>query len=324
MSHYCRNCEALKRQIEIKDEVIRSKDERIIRLQESLIQIQQDLIKVLKVVNGNDDSQKEFSISEVPINATSIIPINTNETVTSQSLFDVDESDNEPEWHLSNLNLSNLKKEREFRVYVGHINDASKKRIKKVLEENFGRVLEVEMIINRNCAFATFATRESYNSAVNQGFINVDGNDCCIEQPRPRNNEEQPRARNNEDDNKGRMIDVVESDSELEWYQPNLKKEREFRVYVGHINDASKKRIKKELEDNFGRVLEVEMIINRNCAFATFATRESYNSAVNQGFINVDGNDCCIEQPRPRNNEEQSKPRNNEYDNKGRRRRKQI
>ncbi|CAG8467841.1 3455_t:CDS:2 [Acaulospora colombiana] len=174
------NCEVLKKQVEIKDEIIRSKEEKISRLQESLIKIQQELIKVLKVKNGNSGDQMGSPSSQIPA---SIIPISIDDTTTSRSLIDIENSESESEWYQPSLR-------REFRVYIGHVTDITKQRLKRELEENFGQVVEVEKIINKNCAFATFATRESYNMAINRGIIYVDGHDCCIEQPRPRNNED--------------------------------------------------------------------------------------------------------------------------------------
>ncbi|KAG9298252.1 hypothetical protein G9A89_002740 [Geosiphon pyriformis] len=68
------------------------------------------------------------------------------------------------------------------RVYIGGIPpEIQKPRLKKCLEVTFnGRVVEIDMLPIKKCAFAEFAHHETYMNALNQGYIQLDGDTMHI------------------------------------------------------------------------------------------------------------------------------------------------
>ncbi|CAG8523007.1 7307_t:CDS:2 [Paraglomus brasilianum] len=72
---------------------------------------------------------------------------------------------------------------REHRAFIGNVApDTSKPKLKRILEDQIGAVRSLNMVVDKHCAFAEFATREIFNMAVSIGFVVVDGRRLKIEQ----------------------------------------------------------------------------------------------------------------------------------------------
>ncbi|KAG9292690.1 hypothetical protein G9A89_008277 [Geosiphon pyriformis] len=154
-SETCPSCQVLKLQLELKDSIIKAKDDKITHLSDSLIQVQKELIAAKEeALRGYRDL-----------------------------VHDDGDWEGEAEW-ISGSDNSSI---RENRAYIGHVtDDISKAKLKRSLEEQFGRVLEIDMITTKHCAFATFASKDSYEKAVEQGLLFIDGKEMGIEEPKRR------------------------------------------------------------------------------------------------------------------------------------------
>ncbi|CAG8549343.1 1204_t:CDS:2 [Funneliformis caledonium] len=169
----CSSCDVLKLQIELKDTVIKSKDEKIALLQEALIKSQRELIATLR----EDPRQSIMS-------GRSLYGQNNDSRGNGKLEFVYIENDcDSTEWVHSNQE-NPLE---EYRIYIGSVkSDTSKVNLKKTLEEQFGRVLHLDLVTNKSCAFVTFESYEKYNAAIKQGKIYVDGCTYPIQAARSR------------------------------------------------------------------------------------------------------------------------------------------
>ncbi|CAG8464510.1 9195_t:CDS:10 [Ambispora leptoticha] len=187
----CQNCEVLKLQLELKESVIKTKDEKISLLSDSLIQTQRELIaakeealreyRKLQQLNSNlgaaNTSQKS-KINGNPNGHKNTNINNFNDLLSSSSAFDRQNNLLEKEQYSvepSNssdadwVSGSNEILFRENRAYIGHVTeDITRAKLRRSLEDKFG---------------------QSYERAIEEGSLFIDGNDLGIEEPRKRNNE---------------------------------------------------------------------------------------------------------------------------------------
>ncbi|CAI2167823.1 11173_t:CDS:10 [Funneliformis geosporum] len=165
----CSGCDLLKLQIELKDTIIKSKDEKIALLQEALIKSQRELILTLR----EDPKQSIMS-------GRSLSEQNNDGRGKSKLELVYIENDCDPTTEWVHSNQANTLE--EYRIYIGSIkSDISKVNLKQALEEQFGRILRLDLVTSKNIAFVTFESYENYNAAVNQGNIYVDGCSCTIQ-----------------------------------------------------------------------------------------------------------------------------------------------
>ncbi|RIA89025.1 ClpP/crotonase-like domain-containing protein [Glomus cerebriforme] len=138
---YIEGVKYLNLQIELKDAVIRSKEDKIAQLQEALIVYKDTLIK----------SQKDL-IAEL-----------TKQPTTNERPF-------------NGYNNNGYSCNSEYRVFVGSVKpDMSKTKLRRMLEEQFGRVIHMDLVISKSCAFVTFESFETYDAAIKQGNVYIDG-----------------------------------------------------------------------------------------------------------------------------------------------------
>ncbi|CAG8493343.1 4490_t:CDS:2 [Ambispora gerdemannii] len=214
----CANCEVLKLQLELKDSVIKAKDEKISFLSDSLIQTQKELIAAKEeALKGYRELQQMNS--SLDANATSSknnsqklkISNNNNHNSLNDLLRTPSPFESQIEtglvlnniavepWNSSDTDMVNGSNEnlfRENRAYIGHVTeDITRAKLRRSLEDKFGRIIDLDMIISKHCAFVTFATKESYERAIDEGLLFIDGNNLGIEEPRKRTTSDGSRRR---------------------------------------------------------------------------------------------------------------------------------
>ncbi|EXX68298.1 hypothetical protein RirG_106450 [Rhizophagus irregularis DAOM 197198w] len=161
----CSNCDVLKLQIELKDAVIRSKEDKIAQLQEALISYKDALIKSQKdLITVLKDYPKHPTTNGRPFNE-----YNNNNGYSCGS---------------GNAKLDFIDIE-EYRVFIGSVKpDITKTKLRRILEEQFGRVIHMDLVISKSCAFVTFESFETYDAAIKKGNVYIDGSAYSVQAAR--------------------------------------------------------------------------------------------------------------------------------------------
>ncbi|CAG8564500.1 6270_t:CDS:2, partial [Scutellospora calospora] len=177
----------------IKDSFI-IKHQKISMIKDDLIIAQRQLISDLSKEKNYIKEDKEFtSIIESAIRDEIALVKSIKESVCSQDMYgQVSQWRFEPKY----LNLNGYESQRRFevrngripyipdslndiglhRTYVGGITkDIDELKLRQCVEETFGKVLWVEMIYERKCAFIEFAGKTSYESAIEQREFSLNG-----------------------------------------------------------------------------------------------------------------------------------------------------
>ncbi|CAG8553027.1 8360_t:CDS:2 [Paraglomus occultum] len=186
-SHLCSTCDVLRVQLRLKEDQLKAKedqlkakDDKICQLQEAVIQIQKDLIA------AKEETLLIKGLHELTLNSQSRpVSSSTSRSFMTGSFIDsgrtpTSDTSSEIEWVTSEDVI------REHRAYVGNVGaDISKSKLKRILEHQIGSVRSIDVVVDKHCAFAEFATREIYNMAVSIGFVVVDGRKLKIEPTKP-------------------------------------------------------------------------------------------------------------------------------------------
>jgi hypothetical protein len=218
MENSCASCGVLKLQLELKDGVIKVKDEKITQLQDALVQAQKDLLAAKEeALSGYrqllrvNDERNAINISEGESSQSDVTP---TQSVANDGVYNHGHShsisrrrrhvagsfcnsNGDNGWSKSNgkngdvadgeidLMANADMAGKEKRAYIGHVvQSISRSRLKKELEDRFGRVYELDIIGTKHCAFVTFASCESFRAAVETGVVTVDSRELSIEVPK--------------------------------------------------------------------------------------------------------------------------------------------
>ncbi|KAF0496449.1 ntf2 and rrm domain protein [Gigaspora margarita] len=158
----CRNCEALRAQLEQKEAIV-DKYQKIVQSQNELLQ---DLTQKSPYTSGSSRKQSE----------------NFGHFGTSSS-YDLNNKVTAPKTRGKQVSKS-------CRAFIGSITDGiDKETLKKCLEDAFGAVENIDMIPSKACAFADFATQTAYHAAVSEGAVCCTGIALSVERvrrPKPR------------------------------------------------------------------------------------------------------------------------------------------
>ncbi|RGB32646.1 hypothetical protein C1646_211364 [Rhizophagus diaphanus] len=73
----------------------------------------------------------------------------------------------------------------KYRVFIGSVKpDITKTKLRRILEEQFGRVIHMDLVISKSCAFVTFESFETYDAAIKKGNVYIDGSAYSVQAAR--------------------------------------------------------------------------------------------------------------------------------------------
>ncbi|PKY42672.1 hypothetical protein RhiirA4_397808 [Rhizophagus irregularis] len=178
----CSNCDVLKLQIELKDAVIRSKEDKIAQLQEALISYKDALIKSQKdLITVLKDYPKHPTTNGRPFNEYN----NNNGYSCGSGNAKLDFIDIEGDCDWIHASQANPYEGKEYRVFIGSVKpDITKTKLRRILEEQFGRVIHMDLVISKSCAFVTFESFETYDAAIKKGNVYIDGSAYSVQAAR--------------------------------------------------------------------------------------------------------------------------------------------
>ncbi|KAF0395514.1 ntf2 and rrm domain protein [Gigaspora margarita] len=189
--NYCPSCITLLSQLNLKDSYI-IKHQKISSIKDDLIVAQRQLINdLLKEGNYIKEAYELTSMAESTIRNEIDLVKSIRECVYSQDMYgQVSQWRFDPKYLNCHENYRNLEAKNgnipylpgfldgigTHRAYVGGLTkDIDELKLRQCVEETFGKVLWIEMIQERKCAFIEFADKTSYESAIEQREFSLNG-----------------------------------------------------------------------------------------------------------------------------------------------------